>query len=153
MQKALPFIVAQPRILLLCTVADLFAAAAHHSRIGHSRSGRVRHGDWQAPSSSERGPQVQHKQQEHQQLDGLVSFEETAAEPQDPLLHRMQHHHRHQQQLPNGDQAADEDADASAAVPGEKLLIPKVRTFSCWTRPPPRSWSSISKRRRRCTPA
>ncbi|GMF12488.1 unnamed protein product [Phytophthora lilii] len=60
--------------------------------------------------------QVQQKQQ--QQADGSV---DVAAEPQEPLL-GMQH-----QQLPNGDQAADDD---DADVPTEKLLIPKVRTFS-----------------------
>ncbi|KAG6614099.1 putative carbohydrate esterase [Phytophthora cinnamomi] len=80
------------------------------------------------PAAPSEAPQVQHKQQ--QQPDGLVGFAaENPSEPQEPLLHRMHHPHQ-QRQSPNGDQAADEDADVDVAVPGEKLLIPKVRTFS-----------------------
>ncbi|KAL3657538.1 hypothetical protein V7S43_017505 [Phytophthora oleae] len=64
-------------------------------------------------------------QQKHPQQpsDSGVSFAETSAsEPQEPLL--PMHYNRHQ--LPNGDQAIDDNEDA----PSEKLLIPKVRTFS-----------------------
>eukprot|EP00644_Phytophthora_capsici_P018427 jgi/Phyca11/511502/fgenesh2_kg.PHYCAscaffold_87_\ len=51
------------------------------------------------------------------------SFAETSGtEPQEPLLPM----HYARQQLPNGHQAVDDSEDA----PREKLLIPKVRTFS-----------------------
>ncbi|KAE9031536.1 hypothetical protein PR003_g9490 [Phytophthora rubi] len=77
----------------------------------------------QRPAAPSEAPQVQHKQQQQQQPD---SFMNSAAEPHEPLLQNTHH-----QQLPNGDQTAEEDAaDVDIAVPGEKLLIPKVRTFS-----------------------
>lgn len=72
-----------------------------------------------------------HEQQKHPQLkpDGVVGVDDTLmTEPQELLLFEMHHH----QQMANGDKA-DEDADVNVNATtdmGEKLLIPKVRTFS-----------------------
>ncbi|ETK86310.1 hypothetical protein F441_09198 [Phytophthora nicotianae CJ01A1] len=77
----------------------------------------------EAPSEA---VQVQQKHPQ-QQLDGVMGVDDTVvAEPQEPLL--PMHSYK---QMADGDQAENEDADTNAtAVLREKLLIPKVRTFS-----------------------
>ncbi|KAG3113935.1 hypothetical protein PI124_g16757 [Phytophthora idaei] len=78
------------------------------------------------PAAPSEAVQVQQKHPQ-QQPDGVVGVADNfaAAEPHEPLL---QIHHN--QQMVHGDQA-DADADVNAtAVPGKKLLMHKVRTFS-----------------------